>query len=829
MKSTWWHSFLLTLASCWVLPGCAFLLVDNDGTIQATRRPRRCTQQPRPNVHLKAPLCRSRPWSNTFRRARARPSHLNPLVMVQGPNEDIDGIKILNSTADTAIIDVAINRNETDTTSNLTLAQAKELRQRAQALRAEARRMEVELDEWRNKETRRKGTDGQFLMDRLFGPGGVVAATNTSFSLTDSNQTVSPAGQAVARILREERWSIDQALAVVETIYQRRLEASHQPPIVRDKTNAPTVQSRTFQIGDVRNAMTTYNRTQVALMDDCLDILLEASELLDEESSSGKKQRTGADINTRWGTSRGTSTLKARWNALRRDDEKELERRIATVVAKALPNGLEGRVIDASTLQSGDLSKTNDTAGIQSYVRQTLGMPVDPTDERSGRQLNLTVVLQKVNAVPRWIPSTLWPYMKASRAALGQDDVTNIKQKVLSGAGFYCTSTETVESAALFRGNIRLVGSALDVNQDAENVTQIVFAKMKQRMDQEKISDRVQLFFMPDPEWRPGFDEREPKPRPVVLAIPKSVEPDDRLMQQSFRKTLLKRASVILALTTSFLYSVGCFSLNPKFLDGIVNKLDASSLLSCVPIILGVFGVQAIHEIAHIIAARRRGIKIGAPLPLPSTQLGLFGCITPLYSFPTSRSALLDFALSGPMAGYLASFLLMIVGTLQTTRASEAALGTFPFLPVGVLKSSFLAGSILSFLAPKLIMLPISQPVPISPLFMIGFAGAFASALNLLPIFRLDGGRACSAAMGERFGAVASSFTLLLLLSMTLSGDSSFAFNWGVMVVLFQRRPEIPVRDSFSEVDTPRLGVWLLSLVAAVVALVPFPGGSGFP
>jgi hypothetical protein len=87
---------------------------------------------------------------------------------------------------------------------------------------------------------------------------------------------------------------------------------------------------------------------------------------------------------------------------------------------------------------------------------------------------------------------------------------------------------------------------------------------------------------------------------------------------------------------------------------------------------------------------------------------------------------------------------------------------TSPVVPVSMLKSSLLTGKILSFIAPKALMLPLSQPIPIHPLFMIGFSGLISSALNLLPIFRLDGGR------GNHIGGLASAGTLLFSLHSRL-------------------------------------------------------------
>jgi membrane-associated protease RseP (regulator of RpoE activity) len=168
----------------------------------------------------------------------------------------------------------------------------------------------------------------------------------------------------------------------------------------------------------------------------------------------------------------------------------------------------------------------------------------------------------------------------------------------------------------------------------------------------------------------------------------------------------------------------------------------------------------------------------------------------------------------------------MIFGSHRTLYATQDALRRFPFIPVAVFKSSFLVSSILTYMLPKAMILPQSQPIPIHPLFLIGFSGVFASALNLLPLFRLDGGRACTAVLGPRLGALTSIWTLLLLLSYAMSG-SGLSWAWGGLVLLFHRRTEIPARDEVTSVDDVRKGVWIVSILIAVITLAPFPGGPG--
>mmetsp|Transcript_23402 Transcript_23402/g.66280 ORF Transcript_23402/g.66280 Transcript_23402/m.66280 type:complete len:305 (+) Transcript_23402:117-1031(+) len=286
-----------------------------------------------------------------------------------------------------------------------------------------------------------------------------------------------------------------------------------------------------------------------------------------------------------------------------------------------------------------------------------------------------------------------------------------------------------------------------------------------------------------------------------------------------------QKLSVPLSLVTTFTYAMTSYALNPRFFESLVNRNDITAVRSCIPVFLGVLGIQAVQEIAHVLMARRRKIRIGLPTPVPSTHFGIFGCITPLRSFPDNRASLLDMALVGPAASSAVSIACMLLGIFGSVRASVETISRFPVLPGILLKSSFFVGTMLSWFAPKAMLVPAAQPVPIHPLFVVGFAGLISSALNFLPIFRLDGGRASGAAMGERQGGVISAATLLLLLSTALSEGSGLAFTWLVAVLLLQRNPEIAARDEITEVDNRRRVLWLGSLLFSFLVLMPFPGG----
>jgi len=291
----------------------------------------------------------------------------------------------------------------------------------------------------------------------------------------------------------------------------------------------------------------------------------------------------------------------------------------------------------------------------------------------------------------------------------------------------------------------------------------------------------------------------------------------------------MQAISAFASLFGTFLYGVSCYALNPTFFSAMVNDKDLVQLISVLPISFGIIALQAVHELAHFISAKKSNISIGLPVPLPSFEIGTFGSITPLRSFPSTRTQLFDFAISGPGTTFLLSLVVSIVGIVMTIQSPADLLSSLPVVPVALFKTSLILGSIVSFLAPKIMLLPLSQGVPVHPMFLIGFAGLISSSLNLLPIGRLDGGRIATALFGRRTAYPLSLLSLLLLALASLTGTSHVSIFFGLVVTVFQRQAEVQVKDEVTEVEGGngvRLGIYSTLMLLVALTLIPFPGGS---
>jgi len=742
------------------------------------------------------------------------------------------------------------------------LEEAEALRSKARKLMAEATEAEATLREFTSSQKSRRDKESDAIVAQILtavlGNGGSSSSSSSSSSSFSEDGTLKL--RAMANVLREHHasLSIHALIRVVERIHEREKVARRRVLDSAQASQDGKASGKQFQIGDTSQSMDA-SQTELTQLAGLLDLLVDAASIVDDERQQEQEQPSNQEVDKEPSSQQqqqqhvlaerdyfgapGTvaATLRSRIKELRRGDDVEQQRQL-------------GAKFNSDALRS-------DSESVQDYVRRTIAGASSQKSNNTNNtaaEFNVTKFMMGVVQVPRWVPNTLLPFVVSAKKDLALEDAKLFRSDVLGGSRFYCTSWDSMNLAAIYRGNFMpdraaaFMGGLLSVdnnsarttnstismkpttNLNTANLTQeqlvtIGFQNVRDRLAEAEggLGDRIQLFLVEDPEWRPGFDDREPEPRPVILALPASVEPE----QASERDRTIKvvtALSTLLTLATILAFSVTCFGLNPTIFNSVVNDNDTSQLFrAALPIFLGVLGLQVIHEAAHFLVAKKTGVKIGLPVPVPSLQIGTFGSITPLRSFPETRTDLLDVALVGPAITMVLSLLLMVGGIWGTIQAPAAVLSGFPMVPAALCKTSLLVGSIVSALAPKIMMLPLSQPIPIHPAFMIGFTGLLSSAVNLLPIGRLDGGRICTAILGRRQAILASFFMLVALAALALSGMSTISIFWGLIVVCFQRYGEIPIRDEVTQVSDLRSGCYVVFLLLSSLAIAPFPGGPG--
>lgn len=181
------------------------------------------------------------------------------------------------------------------------------------------------------------------------------------------------------------------------------------------------------------------------------------------------------------------------------------------------------------------------------------------------------------------------------------------------------------------------------------------------------------------------------------------------------------------------------------------------------------------HEFGHYFAAVYHKVKVTLPyfIPVP-LGIGTLGAVIKIEEQVRNTKKLFDIGISGPVAGFVVSFTILIIGfsTLpgpdfienfaghEETISYIQETGTFPETPIEPAPETgtiMLGGTLLySFLASFFENVPPMYEMYHYPFLFAGWLGLFFTALNLTPIGQLDGGHILYSLIGyERHKKVA--------------------------------------------------------------------------
>ncbi len=409
-----------------------------------------------------------------------------------------------NPSANTWRIEASSTANDdydysTEKNTSKLILEAETLRAQAKAMMAQALAMEQELRESRSKARKSKVKEIDHLIEQWFQKYTEPNSTCTDGTHskgkeqgddTGSHVSILSNATTIANRLEEENATLEQVLVVVDRLFERQMEASGQTFFLKNGT------------ADLGTSTQSYvNATEYERLSDILDLLIFAAVVMDKRVNDN----TAPDIspNKRW-SGRVESAIRARLNELRRTQKVNLDRKLKAEMNKAAKSA---------------------TGSVEDYVRRNLvGQFLEQTSATNSSSTAVDGAQENVALVPLWVPSVFLPFMHDSHASsLGPEQVKALKDQVLMGSKFYVTSHNSVAGAALFRGNIR----GTTGNKENKQHTAFVFEDIQRRLEKiPSLQDQVQLFLLPDPEWKPK-DGQEPEPTPVLLALPKETSPDE--------------------------------------------------------------------------------------------------------------------------------------------------------------------------------------------------------------------------------------------------------------------------------------------------------------
>jgi len=250
---------------------------------------------------------------------------------------------------------------------------------------------------------------------------------------------------------------------------------------------------------------------------------------------------------------------------------------------------------------------------------------------------------------------------------------------------------------------------------------------------------------------------------------------------------------------------------------------------------LAVLAILTAHEFGHYFAAQYHKIKATLPyyipLPIPGIHFGTLGAFIKMKSPLQSRIALLDVGAAGPLAGFVVSMFILILGYWQLPDKQ----GIFQIIDTihppnaeGEVLNLVLGKSLLFSFFNDLIgdgRLPMNE-VYHFPLIFAGWIGLLVTAINLIPIGQLDGGHILYALVERKarlLGILA--FALLLILNFVLIFQY-LSFIWVLWIILIFvligfRHP--PTVDDKLKLTPKRTAIGWICLLLFILCFPPLP------
>ena len=301
---------------------------------------------------------------------------------------------------------------------------------------------------------------------------------------------------------------------------------------------------------------------------------------------------------------------------------------------------------------------------------------------------------------------------------------------------------------------------------------------------------------------------------------------------------------ILLFLLTFFTTTVAGY----EWVRGSSNQTEFSELVYGIPYSLSILFVLGSHEFGHFFAAKFHKVRATLPyfIPFPSIMgflnFGTLGAVIKIKSPIPSKKALFDIGVAGPIAGFIASTILIIYGFTHLP-GKEFLLQIHPDYDLPTYGKNGLAlifgdSLLFSFLrevftSSKDFIPPMSE-IYHYPYLCVGWFGFFVTAMNLIPVGQLDGGHIVYALFGEKKQYAISSVAMIFLilfgvlgiiltyLEMPLNiGWSGWLF-WAVILFFVIKIKHPPIYDD-TALDGNRKVIGYLAIAIFILCFIPAP------
>lgn len=287
-----------------------------------------------------------------------------------------------------------------------------------------------------------------------------------------------------------------------------------------------------------------------------------------------------------------------------------------------------------------------------------------------------------------------------------------------------------------------------------------------------------------------------------------------------------------------------------EWITGSFGPYDIESLYQALPYSLSIMFILASHEFGHYFAARLHKVDATLPFfipfpPIPGfLNFGTMGAVIKTRSVTPNNKVMLDIGMAGPIAGFIASLIVLVYGFTHLPDVSYI-LNIHPdyFSPDYPGKGTYsleMGGTLLYNFLQNIFTDPINQFVPPMgemyhyPYLLTGWFGLFVTAMNMIPVGQLDGGHIIFGLFGEKVHKIISHIALLVLAILGIAGLlDAYAgihlgfgwagwFIWG-MILVFVIKPKHPPVPEIAKIGTFRILLGIITIIILFLSFAPNP------
>ena len=233
---------------------------------------------------------------------------------------------------------------------------------------------------------------------------------------------------------------------------------------------------------------------------------------------------------------------------------------------------------------------------------------------------------------------------------------------------------------------------------------------------------------------------------------------------------------------------------------------------------LSLLGILGIHELGHIVAAKKHRLKTTWPyfIPgLPVIGIPTFGAFIQSKGLTINREILFDVAIAGPIAGLIIAVIVSIYGAY-----------TAPILEQDIAAGLFAESKLIEWNQGEPLLMTASlalfgkggegHEVIMTPVMFAAWIGFLITFLNLLPAWQLDGGHMARTLLGPKLHRYATfgSMAILVLLNYWLMAM--------LILIMSSRNPGATPLDDISPLSRNRKFAYI-GIIGLAILCAPLP------